>query len=238
MKVDSIQAGEIDWTIGVLRGLLSHHHRASLPLDGAGIAKLEEALAHLHGAARLVEREQRARFNRRSEANRKDRGARHVNAMQVATEYLTEDGFFFVGECRSPTAKRKGWTWKDGRLAAKPLFEALAAMKIDPGAHVFLNLWTDSTPPVIPWQRVQRIRAAANAGVIVVALGKRVSTELAKRGIDHVALVHPAARGAIRKRERYINHVKERLGTARAKRGDRKAFAQQMAADMRGEIEG
>lgn len=134
----------------------------------------------------------------------------------IALEFASEDGFFFVGECRSPTAKKKGWTWKDGRLAAKPLFEALAAMKIDPGAHIFINLWTDDAiKPVIPWQRLERIRAAADAGVIVVALGKRVSTELAKRTIDHVALVHPAARGKIRKRERYINHVKERLTSRR-----------------------
>jgi hypothetical protein len=44
-----------------------------------------------------------------------------------------------------------------------------------------------------------------------VALGRRVSSELARRDVDHVALVHPAARGRIRKRERYIAHVQERL---------------------------
>lgn len=117
----------------------------------------------------------------------------------------------FIGECRSLTAKRQGWTWRDGRLAAKPLFEALAAMGVDPSAHKFINLWTDSSPPIVPWQRVEIIR---NHDGIVVALGQRVSRELATRGIDHVALVHPAARGRIRKRSRYIAHVRDRLEPA------------------------
>jgi len=134
----------------------------------------------------------------------------------------------FVGECRSLTAQRKGWTWSDGRLAAKPLFEALTAMGVDPTAHAFVNLWTDNamglTPGdgavVIPWQRVDRIRAHTETGV-VVALGQRVSAELTKRKIDHVALVHPAARGKIRKRSRYIAHVKRALGPALADGGGR-----------------
>lgn len=118
----------------------------------------------------------------------------------------------FVGECRSLTAKRRGWTWKDGRLAAKPLFEALAAMGVDPAAHEFINLWTDADPPFVPPRRALYIKMKRETdGYAIVALGKRVSAELAKRGVDHVALVHPAARGRIRKRERYVAHVRERL---------------------------
>jgi hypothetical protein len=127
----------------------------------------------------------------------------------------------FVGECRSLTAQRKGWTWADGRLAAKPLFEALSAMGVDPGAHQFVNLWLDVTPPMIDDRTVRMLRARREEadrgepwGRMIVALGKRVSEELARRGVDHVALVHPAARGAIRKRERYIAHVAEKLGPA------------------------
>lgn len=121
--------------------------------------------------------------------------------------------FMFVGECRSLTAKRMKWTWKDGRLAAKPLFEALRAMGVDPAQHDYLNLWTDTGSQIVPWQRINRIRAFANeGGGVIVALGKRVSDELKRRGVEHVALVHPAARGRIRKRERYVAHVAERLG--------------------------
>ncbi len=117
----------------------------------------------------------------------------------------------FIGECRSLTAIRKGWTWKDGRLAAKPLFEALQAMGVDPADHDYVNLWTDGPEPFIDSQRVRSIMRAASVGMIPVALGAKVSNELSRRGIVHVALVHPAARGKIRKRERYHAHVKERL---------------------------
>lgn len=126
----------------------------------------------------------------------------------------------FVGECRSITAQRKGWTWADGRLAAKPLFEALNAMGVDPAKHYYVNLWTDTASgttygnlkPGILGVTITRIKRANTEHDVVVALGKRVSHELARRGIVHVALVHPAARGAIRKRERYYAHVAETLG--------------------------
>jgi hypothetical protein len=125
----------------------------------------------------------------------------------------------FVGECRSLTAQRQGWTWKDGRLAAKPLFEALAAMGVDASAQAFVNLWTDNATGLAPgeraavigWQKIASLRKHAETG-IVIALGQRVSAELARRGVDHVAIVHPAARGKIRKRERYHAHVREKLG--------------------------
>lgn len=123
----------------------------------------------------------------------------------------------FVGECRSITAQRKGWTWKDGRLAAKPLFEALEAMGVDPREQEYINLWTDSVPPKIAVTALGFIRARRASGRIIVALGKRASVELARRGVDHVALVHPAARGKIRKRERYHAHVKAKLGQVGAR---------------------
>lgn len=134
----------------------------------------------------------------------------------------------FVGECRSITAQRKGWTWADGRLAAKPLFEALAAMGVDPTAHDYTNLWTDNASgttygnlkPGIVGATITRIKRANSDGDVVVALGKRVSQELARRGIVHVALVHPAARGHIRKRERYHAHVAERLNPIMRARRD------------------
>ena len=128
----------------------------------------------------------------------------------------------FVGECRSLTAQRKGWTWKDGRLAAKPLFEALEAMGVDPSAQLYINLWTDTPTgttygnleikPQILGRTIDRIKRAMSDGRIAVALGKRVSDQLARRGLVHVALVHPAARGKIRKRERYHAHVADKLG--------------------------
>jgi hypothetical protein len=129
----------------------------------------------------------------------------------------------FVGECRSITAQRQGWTWWDGRLAAKPLFEALAAMGVNPKAHMYINLWPDNVegathrpghPVKILGSTIRIILSHRRMDAVVVALGKRVSAELAKRGIVHVALIHPAARGAIRKRERYHAHVADKLGGA------------------------
>lgn len=120
----------------------------------------------------------------------------------------------FVGECRSLTAIRKGWTWKDGRLAAKPLFEALDALGVNPAQHGFCNLWTD--PPLAPCitdHRRRMLRESMKTHIIV-ALGQKVSSGLEELGIDHVAIVHPAARGRIRKRTRYIAHVKKKLGPA------------------------
>lgn len=125
----------------------------------------------------------------------------------------------FVGECRSPTAVEKGWTWKNGRLAAKPLFEALASMGVDPSAQTFINLWCDpprgqmrAERPRLNSRSLTRIRLALAEGYVVVAMGWRVSSAMAKiGGLDHVAIVHPAARGRIRKRERYIAHVTSTL---------------------------
>lgn len=116
----------------------------------------------------------------------------------------------FVGECRSLTAQRRGWTWEDGRLAAKPLFEALRSMRVDPAKHEFMNLWTDDrkiSPKTVVYIHQQRAR-----GRTVVARGQRVSREMARQGLDHVALVHPAARGKIRKSARYRAHVRQVLG--------------------------
>lgn len=143
-------------------------------------------------------------------------------AVEVTIERGHGRPMIFVGECRSLTAIRQGWTWKDGRLAAKPLFEALEAMGVNPADHDFVNLFHDppangrASTPKVNGETVARLIRASDA--IRVALGKRVSDELAKRGLVHVALVHPAARGAIRKRERYIEHVTTTLRAARADR--------------------
>lgn len=118
--------------------------------------------------------------------------------------------YIFVGECRSATAVDRGWTWRDGHLAAKPLFEALEAMGIDPKAQRFLNLFRD--PPNAVYYNpaaVARLRAAND--IVVVAMGLRQSAGLAALGIEHRTIVHPAARGRIRKRERYVAHVAEVL---------------------------
>ena len=111
--------------------------------------------------------------------------------------------YLFVGEERSKRAIKLGLTWADGGLAAKPLFEALRACNVNPADCQFTN-WFERGGKVA-------VTRAQDEGRVVVALGKKVSKALTERRITHLKLVHPAARGRIRKRERYVAHVKEKL---------------------------
>ena len=53
----------------------------------------------------------------------------------------------FIGEEKSPTAIRKGWSWEDGRLAAKQLFDGLKGaediIKVNPKECKFVNLFEE-----------------------------------------------------------------------------------------------
>jgi hypothetical protein len=108
-----------------------------------------------------------------------------------------------VGEERSQRAKDLGLTWADGGLAAKPLFEALRGCGIDPEKVEFTNWFERGGKTTV-------IRAVA-AKRTIVGMGLKVQKALKECGIPHKAIVHPAARGRIRKRERYCAHVKEVL---------------------------
>lgn len=110
----------------------------------------------------------------------------------------------FVGERRSSTAIRMGVRWKDGRLAAKQLFDALKHCGISPNSCQFVNWWERGTHQVVKHQ--------AAKGVTVVAMGRKVQRELLARDIPHLFIFHPAARGAIRLKARYFDHVKSILG--------------------------
>jgi hypothetical protein len=116
--------------------------------------------------------------------------------------------YLFVGEERSPTAVRMGVTWKDGRLAAIPLFEGLRACRLEPKAQEFCNLFYGKKCDRVNKKVLHAIKSSPHP---IVALGNRVQRVLTEKGVQHIQLVHPAARGRIRKRERYIAHVVERL---------------------------
>jgi hypothetical protein len=119
--------------------------------------------------------------------------------------------FLFVGEKPSPMAERKGWSWDDGRVAARTLHEALRAAGIEPADCGFTNLFgqTADAPEkgAELTARADVLRAASRVGVTVVALGSKVARQLARHSVPHVPLIHPAARGQIRMRERYVQHV-------------------------------
>jgi hypothetical protein len=124
-------------------------------------------------------------------------GARGVGE---ALERMT---FLFVGEKRSPLARKMNWRWTDGRLAAKQLFEALRCCGIEPESQRFCN-W---------FERGQRsVESDAQAeGIPIVALGRKVAVALRERRIPHTVMIHPAARRAIRLKARYAEHVRSVL---------------------------
>ena len=104
--------------------------------------------------------------------------------------------FVFVGERRSPKARRMGVTWRDGRLAAKPLFAALQAAGYDPQAQVYLNLFAERGGSLqVVGHALRRIHRVAAAGGQIVGLGRPVCQALTRAGVAHLQLVHPAARG-------------------------------------------
>ena len=119
--------------------------------------------------------------------------------------------YAFVGERPSNTARRMKVTWEDGRLAAKPLHEALSLVGLDPKSQVYLNIFHTAGPLRVNKNAVRTVKSLIASGVVIVALGQKVGAALDRLGIEHVKMVHPAARGAIRKSERYRQHVKERL---------------------------
>jgi hypothetical protein len=111
--------------------------------------------------------------------------------------------FLFVGEKRSDRAIALGLTWEDGGLAAKQLFDALLACFISPETCHFTN-WFERGGKT----KVQR---CAQSGFLIIAMGRKVQMELDKRQISHRKLIHPAARGSIRRKDRYLSHVRDVL---------------------------
>lgn len=95
-----------------------------------------------------------------------------------------------------------GVTWSDGRLAAKQLFDALDALGIRPEQRAFVN-WFETGGPA-------RVRQLA-ADYTLVAMGRKVQAALDAVGITYIALIHPAARGRIRRKEIYAAHVAQAL---------------------------
>jgi hypothetical protein len=121
--------------------------------------------------------------------------------------------YIFVGEKPSKRALDIGASWEKGGLAAKTLHDALEYNRIDPKECGFVNLFGDnSDDKEQPILGVCRALCAANrAGVKIVGMGRKVQRHLKFRGVPHIPLVHPAARGKIRDKHRYIDHVKEML---------------------------
>ena len=110
----------------------------------------------------------------------------------------------FVGENRSPSAIRMNVTWKDKRLAAKQLFDAFEMNGIDDSEFEFTNVKE-------PEDFLDQVEKAITDQVPIIGMGRIVQQILNNMNIEHTPMVHPAARGLIRKKERYAEHVNEVL---------------------------
>lgn len=108
--------------------------------------------------------------------------------------------YLFVGETRSEQAKKNGWCWQMGVSTAKVLFNALREVNIIPEDQEYTNLWDDNGNLVIP-----------ETDLKIVGMGQKVHKKLEELGIEHIDIIHPAARGKIRKTELYNSHIKENL---------------------------
>jgi hypothetical protein len=120
--------------------------------------------------------------------------------------------YFFLGERPSRTALARGVTWRDGRLAAKQLFDALTHCGISPAQCRFDNIFLPDLAKERrkPWLRRTLVRAMRR-GETLVAMGQKVARVLQEIGVPHTTIVHPAARGKIRGKAVYAAHVQERL---------------------------
>ena len=118
----------------------------------------------------------------------------------------TYNKFLFIGEERSKTAIERGWTWEDGRLAAKQLFDCLLAIdiEVEPETCKFMNWFEEDYPR-------RKVIGIARQGYVPVAMGAKVHKAMTEAELFHLHIVHPAARGTIRKKENYTKHLKEKL---------------------------
>ena len=120
----------------------------------------------------------------------------------------------FVGQERSKLAQERGVYWEDEAQCANQLFRALRANKINPQECSFVNLFTDESDglPVgmktINKKELNKIQEWKGQ---IIGMGNIVSDKLALFKISHTKIVHPSARGKIRAKALYIQHIRERL---------------------------
>ena len=126
-----------------------------------------------------------------------------------------EPSLVFVGEQRSKKAISMGVRRENGRLAAKPLFEALRLISICPEKQVFINLYQDGSNKPSP-RAIKNIRRYQERGYLVIGMGRIAQEGLEGAGIRHTPMTHPAARGTIRRKDRYRRHVLRVVHLARA----------------------
>ena len=119
----------------------------------------------------------------------------------------------FIGEEPSKTATEKAWKWGDMHLCSKTLLEAFDAAGFPHNQANFENIFENGE---VKKEVVRKVRVRAMSKP-VVAMGKKVQKVLNSHGIPHIPMIHPAARGEIRKTENFQAHVQEVIELIREK---------------------
>jgi hypothetical protein len=115
----------------------------------------------------------------------------------------------FVGEKRSPMARKMGVTWKDGRLSGKHLMSAIKHAKLDVANCDFKNVFREIlAEDIVNKTAVREIKRFSG---VVVAMGRKVERVLINNDIEHSFIYHPATRGEVRNIDKYCNHFKDNL---------------------------
>jgi hypothetical protein len=114
----------------------------------------------------------------------------------------------FVGEKRSSLAIQRNVTWQDRALASKTLHEALEACHFGRNFRI-VNLYDDHGH--IRKDTLTQLWRGHQCDYAIIGMGKKVQAVLASKRIPHLPLIHPAARGAIRKQALYHAHVADVL---------------------------
>src|SRR5579871_3979508 len=130
--------------------------------------------------------------------------ARRIQRPRRNPHHSTLVRFLFVGDRPSLRAEQIGATLQNGKLSGKTLRQALIDLNLDPDAHVYLNLYARSQAledRAAEEAACAKIQGFATEGYVVIGLGRLVSSRLSARAIPHLRMIHPAARGTIRRRE-------------------------------------
>jgi len=114
---------------------------------------------------------------------------------------------YFIGEKRSEQAIRNNWHWDDNVSTARFLLDCLANIGIHQSNIIFYNLWSDDG--ILQKEVISELQSNS---IPIVGMGKIVCDELDKYEISHMSIIHPAARGKIRKKELYTQHLQDKVG--------------------------
>jgi len=131
---------------------------------------------------------------------------------------MEKKNYIFVGERPSISAWKFSKTWSDGAYAGKQLKDAIDKIDCLEYADIlFTNLWkkpkemSDSVTDKKDLSKTLDNLIQFSPWWIIVGMGRIVQEKLDVYGIRHLKLVHPAARGNIRRKDRYLKHCEEVL---------------------------